>query len=80
MERLLASCDHDQTLRRHWQDNLQVARRCRELNDTNGAVVTLKLGQVRQRLATMRGSSAAPVYGRQGVPYEGLARRELGLA
>ena len=80
MERLLASCDHDQALRRHWQANLQVARRCRELNDTNGAVVTLKLGQVRQRLATMRGSSAAPVYGRQGVPYEGLARRELGLA
>jgi flagella synthesis protein FlgN len=80
IERLLTSCDHDQALRRHWQDNLKIARRCKELNERNGAVVTLKLGQVRQRLATMRGSSAAPVYGRHGVPYEGIARRELAQA
>jgi len=59
---------------------LQIARRCKELNERNGAVVTLKLGQVRQRLATMRGSTAAPVYGRQGLPYEGVARRELAQA
>jgi flagella synthesis protein FlgN len=80
IERLLSSCDHDRTLRRRWQENLQIARRCKELNERNGAVVTLKLGQVRQRLATMRGSSAAPAYGRHGLPYEGIARRELAQA
>jgi flagella synthesis protein FlgN len=80
IERLLASCDHDQALRRHWQGNLQLARRCKELNERNGAVVTLKLGQVRQRLATIRGSSAGPVYGRHGLPYGGIARRELAQA
>ena len=80
LERLLNWCDRDQTLRSLWQSNLQIARRCKELNERNGAVVTLKLGQVRQRLATMRGSSVAPVYGRQGLPYEGIARRELAQA
>ncbi len=80
LHRLLAWCDHDQTLRQRWEANLQIARRCKELNERNGAVVTLKLGQVRQRLATIRGSSAAPAYGRQGLPYEGIARRELAQA
>jgi len=80
IDRLLAWCDPDRTLRGRWESNLQIARRCKDLNERNGAVVTLKLGQVRQRLATMRGSNAAPVYGRHGVPYEGIARRELAQA
>jgi flagellar biosynthesis protein FlgN len=77
--RLLAWCDPDQTLRHQWQRNLQLARRCKELNDRNGAVVALKLGQVQQLLATLRGGGPS-VYGRQGVRFEGFARRELGQA
>ena len=78
-ERLLAWCDPGQDLRQLWHSNLQLARRCKELNDRNGAVVTLKLGQVQQLLATLRGGGP-DVYGRQGARFEGFARRELGQA
>lgn len=80
IERLLAWCDSNEALRRRWQANLAVTRRCKDLNDRNGAIVTLKLEHVRQRLAAMRGSTAGPVYGRQGLPYQGIARRELAQA
>jgi flagellar biosynthesis protein FlgN len=79
-EKLLAWCDLDRQLRARWQRNLEVARRCKELNDRNGAVVALKLGQVQQLLATLRGGSVEPVYGRQGARFDGFARRELGQA
>jgi flagellar biosynthesis/type III secretory pathway chaperone len=80
IDRLLSWCDPDQSLRRRWQSNLAITRRCKELNDRNGAIVTLKLEHVRQRLAAMRGSTAGPVYGRQGLPYQSIAGRELGQA
>ncbi len=80
-ERLLAWCDPSHALRQKWQANLQVARRCKDLNDRNGAVVALKLGQVRQLLSTLRGGAAsAQTYGRQGSRFEGFQRRELGQA
>lgn len=80
-ERLLAWCDPGRQLHALWQRNLQVARRCKDLNDRNGAVVALKLGQVRQLLSTLRGSGGAPAtYGRQGARFEGFQRRELGQA
>jgi flagellar biosynthesis/type III secretory pathway chaperone len=80
LERLLAWCDPAQDLRARWQANLQAARRCKELNDRNGAIVTVKLGQVQQLLATLRGGSGDPVYRRQGARFEGFGRRELGRA
>jgi flagella synthesis protein FlgN len=80
-ERLLAWCDPGHELRGRWQRNLQVARRCKDLNDRNGAVVALKLGQVRQLLSTLRGGTASSqTYGRQGARFEGFQRRELGQA
>jgi flagellar biosynthesis/type III secretory pathway chaperone len=80
-ERLLGWCDPGHELRAHWQRNLQVARRCKELNDRNGAVVALKLGQVRQLLSTLRSGSNGPAtYGRQGARFEGFGHRELGQA
>jgi flagella synthesis protein FlgN len=80
-ERLLSWCDNDRALLGRWERNLQTARRCKELNDRNGAVVALKLGQVRQLLSTLRGSSDAPAtYGRQGARFEGFGHRELGQA
>jgi flagellar biosynthesis protein FlgN len=78
--RLLAWCDSDQKLRARWEQNLAIARRCKDLNDRNGAVVALKLSQVRQALATLRGGGTLPVYGRQGGTVSRFARRELGLA
>lgn len=80
-ERLLAWCDPSHSLRGKWQANLQVARRCKDINDRNGAVVALKLGQVRQLLSTLRGGTAsAQTYGRQGSRFEGFQHRELGQA
>ena len=79
-EKLLSWCDPGGDLRRRWQHNLLIARRCKELNDRNGAVVALKLGQVQQLLATLRGGGAPAVYGRQGARFDGFARRELGQA
>ena len=79
-EKLLDWCDTDKTLYARWQRNLEVARRCKDQNDRNGAVVALKLGQVQQLLATLRGGSVEPAYGRQGARFDGFARRELGQA
>ncbi len=79
-DKLLAWCDPGRSLRERWQDNLKVARRCKEMNDRNGAVVSLKLGHVQQLLATLRGGAAAPVYGRQGARFDGFATRDLGQA
>jgi len=78
--RVLEWCDSGQTLRQRWEQNLQLARRCKDLNDRNGAVVALKLSQVRQALATLRGGGTQPVYGRQGGTVAKFARRELGQA
>lgn len=79
-ERLLSWCDPGNALHSRWQRNLQLARHCRNLNDRNGAVVALKLGQVQKLLATLRGGTVEPAYGRQGARFEGFARRELGQA
>lgn len=79
-ERLLGWCDSGGSLQSCWQANLQSARRCKELNDSNGAVVALKLNHVQKLLAMLRGGGAAPAYGRQGLRVAGFAPRELGQA
>jgi len=79
-EKLLAWCDPARTLHGRWQRNLQLAGRCKDLNDRNGAVVALKLSQVQQLLATLRGGTVEPAYGRRGARFDGVGRRELGQA
>jgi flagella synthesis protein FlgN len=79
-EKLLAWCDPARTLHDRWQRNLQLASRCKDLNDRNGAVVALKLSQVQQLLATLRGGTVEPAYGRRGARFDGFGRRELGQA
>jgi flagella synthesis protein FlgN len=79
-EQLLSWCDPGRSLQLRWLENLRLARRCKELNDRNGAVVALKLGQVQRLLATLRGGAAAPVYGRQGARFDGFSTRDLGRA
>jgi flagellar biosynthesis/type III secretory pathway chaperone len=79
-EKLHGWCDPGRSLHARWQDNLRLARCCKELNDHNGAVVAIKLGQVHQLLSTLRGGATLPVYGRQGARFEGFATRDLGQA
>jgi len=62
-EKLLDWCDPTRSLRARWLGNLDIARRCRELNDRNGAVVTARLNRVRQLLTQLRGTSPPSIYG-----------------
>jgi flagellar biosynthesis/type III secretory pathway chaperone len=80
LERLLTWADPTGSLQREWLANLQVARRCKQLNDRNGAIVTVKLGQVQQMLSKLRGTPAAPVYGPRAGRYGALPARALGRA
>ncbi|MCC7462543.1 MAG: flagellar protein FlgN [Gammaproteobacteria bacterium] len=62
-ERLLLWCDPARRLHQRWRDNLVIARRCKEQNDRNGAVVTARLHRVQQLLAQLRGVVPAATYG-----------------
>lgn len=79
-DRLLQWCDADGELRQAWQRNLSVARRCRDQNDRNGAVVTAKLNHVQKMIEAIRGTGPAPVYTPQAQRYARFATRELGQA
>lgn len=62
-ERLLTWADPTRGLHRQWNRNLEIVRRCKELNDRNGAIVTLQLRRVRELLGALRGTAPSPVYG-----------------
>lgn len=79
-ERLLEWCDADRSLRAIWQANLVTARRCRDLNDRNGAIVTVKLNHVQKLLTVVRGGAPSPVYAPHNARYAALASRALGQA
>ena len=51
------------SLRARWLANLDCARRCKDHNDRNGAVVTARLNHVQQLLAQLRGASPPSTYG-----------------
>jgi flagella synthesis protein FlgN len=79
-EQLLRWCDASGALLRRWHANLDLARRCRDLNDRNGALVAVKLNHVQSLLGVLRGEVAEPVYAQQPRPLSGFASRELGIA
>ena len=79
-ERLLQWCDATGNLAQRWRSNLDHARRCRDLNDRNGALVAVKLNHVQTMLGALRGEVAEPVYTLQPRPMAGFATRELGVA
>jgi flagellar biosynthesis/type III secretory pathway chaperone len=62
-QRLLDWCDPGRRLYARWQGNLAIARRCKEQNDRNGAVVTARLNRVGQLLAQLRGAPPPATYG-----------------
>ncbi len=80
-ERLLDWCDPSQRLHARWRGNLAVARRCKEQNDRNGAVVTARLNRVRQLLAQLRGAAPPATYAPGPAAAAAvLGRRDFGSA
>ena len=67
-------------LKSQWSTNLELARRCKAINDQNGAIVAAQLGRVQQLLGKLRGTSAPPVYSARGARYGSLGARDLGRA
>jgi flagellar biosynthesis protein FlgN len=80
LQRLFDWADADGSLQQQWGANLQVAARCKQLNDRNGAIVSVKLGRVQQRLGQLRGSAAPAVYGPKAARYGAPGARHLGRA
>ncbi len=80
LQRLFDWADTDGSLKRLWQSNLQVAHRCKQLNDRNGAIVTVKLGRVQQMLGQLRGSPPPAVYGPKAARFGAPGARNLGRA
>jgi flagellar biosynthesis/type III secretory pathway chaperone len=80
LAQLYAWADPTQGLRQGWNTNLELARRCKALNDRNGAIVIAKLGRVQQLLGKLRGTTPPPVYSARGSRYGGLGARDLGCA
>jgi flagellar biosynthesis/type III secretory pathway chaperone len=80
LDRLFEWADPSAALRLKWSSNLDLARRCKALNDQNGAIVAAKLGRVQQLLGKLRGASPPPVYTAKGARYGNLGLRDLGRA
>jgi flagella synthesis protein FlgN len=80
LEKLLAWADQDGSLRTHWTANLELVRRCKRLNDQNGAIVAARLNRVQALLGKLRGSSPSPVYSARAARYGSLGPRDLGRA
>lgn len=80
LQKLLQWADPSSQLQGRWHANLELARRCKEHNDRNGAIVSVKLSRVQRLLAKLRGAPPPPVYGRKGSRSGDLGPRDLGRA
>jgi flagellar biosynthesis/type III secretory pathway chaperone len=68
LEQLLRWCDPRRSLAARWQEHAGLARRCRELNDRNGALVSARLKRVQALLGVLIGGSReSATYGRGGT-------------
>ena len=67
LERVVRECDPQRTLPPRWERCAELARRCRELNDFNGALVATRMRRVEGLLEVLTGRKPqVPTYGRQG--------------
>jgi flagellar biosynthesis/type III secretory pathway chaperone len=67
LDDLLTRCDPRGELKTAWAATLANARRCRELNDRNGALVNARMRRVEGLLNVLTGERASPnLYGPQG--------------
>jgi len=80
LEHMFDWADPSSALRTQWSSNLELAQRCRSLNDKNGAIVAAKLSRVQQLLGKLRGTSPPPVYSAKVARYGNLGPRDLGSA
>lgn len=80
LNRMFEWADPSRSLRARWSQNLELARRCKALNDKNGAIVTAKLDRVQQLLHKLRGTNTPVVYSARASRYANLGSRDLGFA
>ena len=80
LDQLLDWADPSGSLKSRWSHNLELARRCKSINDGNGAIVSAQLGRVQRMLGQLRGAGAPPVYSARGARYGNLGYRDLGRA
>lgn len=67
LDDLLTRCDPAGELKPRWAATLVNARRCRELNDRNGALVNARMRRVEGLLNVLTGERSLPnLYGPQG--------------
>lgn len=78
--KLYAWSDPSGQLDSRWLANLEIARRCKKINDANGAIVGAKLGRVQKLLMVLRGTAPLPVYSARASRYGSLGSRDLGRA
>jgi flagella synthesis protein FlgN len=68
LDRLLAWCDPQGTLKSRWADCASRGIRCRDLNDRNGALVAARMKRVETLLGALTGRSGeAPTYSPSGT-------------
>ena len=81
-EALLLKSDPSGQLRKRWLAGLEVAARCKDRNERNGAIVSAKLRRVESLLVQLRGGTnqAAPTYGASGQRKVEARGLELGRA
>jgi len=79
LESLMQWCDQEGTLLSSLRECARRATRCRDLNESNGTLVTARLKQVEGLLATLTGKTAQPVtYGPKGLAPQTKRSHEWG--
>lgn len=77
LEKLLAWCDPQGTLKAAWARCAALAGECRDRNDRNGALVAARLRRVEGVLGALKARGESHVYGRQGLALAGKAGQVL---
>jgi flagellar biosynthesis protein FlgN len=80
LSKLIAWCDPARTLMSRYDECATRAKRCRDLNDRNGILVSAQMKRVEGLLGAITGASAEPrAYGPRGVtnPYAATAGKVI---
>lgn len=76
---LIKDCDPERRLPARWAECAELAKRCRALNDHNGALVTSRMRRIQGMLEVLTGKrTERTTYGRQA--HQGFATRGRVLA
>lgn len=75
---LIRACDPERTLPSRWAECAELAKRCRALNDHNGALVTSRMRRIQGMLEVLTGKRGEKTtYGRQAQQGFGTSGRVL---